>query len=181
MAEKHVCRACLLAWFFGATPEKPPETMTVEQLFALDYAFDTREECEAHAAKVHGLSGPMVSLKIQNKILEGEHMELKLKPTGVGSALRDWLKAMSVLAGVLLVLTEVMYLAAGDSGWYILIDCLLALETVAVFILSIVHLRKYKEKGLAVTMLVLSSLFILFFTLAFLTGVLIGLLELGVA
>lgn len=45
---------------------------------------------------------------------------------------------------------------------------------IATFVLSILHLRRYKEKGLAVTAIVISSLgiFIMFF--GFMEGLLVG-------
>lgn len=53
---------------------------------------------------------------------------------------------------------------------------LLTASAISTFVLSIIHLRKYKQKGLAITALVISSLWILIIFIALIYGILLGLI-----
>jgi hypothetical protein len=97
-----------------------------------------------------------------------------MKISGKGTGVRDWLAMMSIAAGVLLIMTMIAYVLFEENGAYLLIDWCFILSTIAVFILSILHLKRYQEKGFAVTMLVISSIFVFMFFMAMLIGFIIG-------
>lgn len=60
----YVCRVCFAGWFLGATPDRPPETITAEELCKRNYAYDTREKCATHAEKEHNRTDDFVVLVV---------------------------------------------------------------------------------------------------------------------
>jgi len=92
------------------------------------------------------------------------------KPSGKGEALRI---VLAITFGLMFFWYALAYTGSTEDEYgvtqynitgnlgLLLAYILLTLNTVAVFVLSIIHLNMYKEKGLAVTSLVFASLFIL--------------------
>jgi hypothetical protein len=65
---------------------------------------------------------------------------------------------------------SVFLLFSGYAGMSVLMSFLHSISIIATFVLSIIHLKRYKQKGFAVTALVISSIGIVFFGIAFLIG-----------
>lgn len=88
-----------------------------------------------------------------------------LKPSGRGESVRI---ALAILFGLMFFWYICVYATSYnlENETYemdtlsIIFSLILSFNTVAVFVLSILHLKKYQEKGLAITALVFSSLFI---------------------
>ena len=57
-----------------------------------------------------------------------------------------------------------------------IISYLIIASAISTFVLSIIHLRKYKQKGFAITALVISSLWILIIFISIIYGILLGLI-----
>jgi len=57
-----------------------------------------------------------------------------------------------------------------ESAWYILYAMVWVLSGVTTFVLSIVHLTRHPEKGLAITALAISSFVCFLFVVGFLVG-----------
>lgn len=85
------------------------------------------------------------------------------KLSGQGTTLRTLL---AILFGLMIALYMAVFtLLYGDYTNVILsvlIGSMFVSSIISVFVMSIVHLVRYKEKGLAVTALVFASLFIFF-------------------
>ena len=105
-------------------------------------------------------------------------MAPKQKPSGVGTGIRRWLivSFVAMCAGFLAsammgVLYEETFL---ENPLYWAFQLTLWFGTFAAFVLSILHLVRYSEKGMAVTFLVISGLVLLLLVMAFLVGLLVG-------
>jgi hypothetical protein len=100
--------------------------------------------------------------------------------SGKGTAVRIWLIVSFIAIFVLSTFYDLLSDSVNPSiialNYFILM--IMIADIVAVFVLSIVHLRKYREKGFAITSLVISGLLLLFYLVAFFTGFIIGMMEL---
>jgi hypothetical protein len=92
--------------------------------------------------------------------------------------LNNWLTHLFTAMIGFWVLCYALYKFQGYNNIYLgFFQFILCILSVAVFVLSIIHLRYIKEKGLAISSLVVSSIFILMIFIAFLVGVIMGIME----
>lgn len=105
-----------------------------------------------------------------------------MKKSGIGTSLRTWLIVtfigmfvFSFLYGVVAPENNIDAPIGLVDGFFLLLVCACIFGT---FVLSIIHLIRYKEKGFAITSLVISSIYVLLFAIGFLIGLIIGIMAL---
>ena len=101
------------------------------------------------------------------------------KPSAEGSKLRLWL---IILFAVMIVSWSLsFFLTNPDAVTYtaqeISVEIIGAISTIIVFVLSILHLIRYKEKGFAIIALVISGLLVLMLIVSFVIGFIYGVMQ----
>lgn len=66
------------------------------------------------------------------------------------------------------------FVSSSVNWFWISLSLIWLVSVIYTFVLSIIHLNKYKEKGFAITSLVISSLFIILNIVSFFVGLLSG-------
>ena len=77
--------------------------------------------------------------------------------------------------GVLFMILPYIISSSSFNRVWSFLSIIWVISVLFTFVISIIHLTKYKEKGLAVTSLVISSLFVLIFLILFLMGIMVEL------
>ena len=107
---------------------------------------------------------------------------MKLKVSGIGTSLRNWLIvafigmfAFSLVYNVVAPDNNIDTPTGFVDGFCLLLVCA---SIVGTFVLGIIHLIRYREKGFAITSLVISSIYLVIFAVAFIIGLIIGIMAL---
>jgi len=99
---------------------------------------------------------------------------MKQKPSGINTKIRTWMTVCFVGMFFFYILCAL----TTDIDILSTIFLLLCLtSTIAGFVLAIKHLKRYKEKGYAITVLVFHSFILFILAISFIVGLIIGILS----